>query len=295
MAAMEDQIRAITVELLDRHVGRSSFDYVAEFGAILPPTVISVLLGVPAAEQDEMRTAIDAIFHLEEGVGMINEVSTNALGKVTEYLHRLIMERRSHPTDDLLSALAVAEVTEDDGRTRHLDPLEAAQFGLVMFVAGTETVARLIGWAASVLADHADQRAELYSNRTLIPGAVEELLRYEAPSPVQARWVTTDIELYGHSIPATSKLVLLTGSAGRDERKYDEPDRFDIHRPIDHHVSFGYGIHHCLGAALARAEGRIAIEETLNRWSEWDIDRDSARLLYTSTVRGYERLPILLS
>jgi cytochrome P450 len=294
MAAMEDQIRAIAVELLDQQGGRRSFDYVADFGAILPPTVISALLGVPAADQGEMRKAIDTIFHVEEGVGMINDVSANALQQVTEYLHGLILERRAHHQDDLLGALAEAEITEDDGTSRHLDPQEAAQFGVVMFVAGTETVARLIGWAASVLAEHPKQRAELQADRSLIPSAIEELLRYEAPSPVQARWVTSEVELYGQVIPPNSKMVLLTGSAGRDERKYSQPDRFDIHRGNDHHVAFGYGIHYCLGAALARAEGRIAIEETLNRWPEWGIDSDGARLLYTSTVRGFENLPILL-
>jgi cytochrome P450 len=257
--------------------------------------VISTLLGVPADRQEEMRTAIDAIFHVEEGVGMTNEVSADALRRVTEYLYELIMERRSHHRDDLLGALAEAEITEDDGTVRHLDPQEAAEFGLVLFVAGTETVARLIGWAASVLAAHPEQRAELHANRSLIPAAIEELLRYEAPSPVQARWVTSEVELYGQTIAPNSKMVLLTGSAGRDERKYDQPDRFDIHRRIDHHVSFGYGIHFCLGAALARSEGRIAIEETLDRWPAWEVDMDRARLLHTSTVRGFKNLPIVVT
>ncbi len=294
MAVMEDQIRATAAGLLDRQAGQASFDYVAEFGAILPPTVISTLLGVPAERQEEMRKAIDAIFHIEEGVGMTNQVSADALRHVTEYLHELIMERRSHHQDDLLGALAEAEITEDDGTVRHLEPQEAAEFGLVLFVAGTETVARLIGWAASVLAAHPDQRAELQADRSLIPAAIEELLRYEAPSPVQARWVTSEVELHGQMIVPNSKMVLLTGSAGRDERTYDHPDHFDIHRRIDHHVSFGYGIHFCLGAALARSEGRIAIEETLDRWPTWDIDTDRARLLHTSTVRGFENLPIVI-
>jgi cytochrome P450 len=145
-----------------------------------------------------------------------------------------------------------------------------------------------------VLAHHPDQRAELAADPSLIPNAIEELLRYEAPSPVQARWTTTDVELHGTTIPAGSKVVLLTGAAGRDERKYPDPDRFDIHRTFDHHVSFGHGIHFCIGAALARTEGRIALEETLLRWPTWEVDHGEAVLLYTTTVRGYEKLPIHL-
>jgi cytochrome P450 len=171
---------------------------------------------------------------------------------------------------------------------------EAIDFGMILFVAGTETVARLIGWAGSVLDEHPDQRAELGADPSLIPHAVEELLRYEAPSPVQARKTTADVTLHGETMPSGSRVVLLTGSAVRDERKYPDADRFDIHREFDLHLSFGYGIHFCLGAALARMEGRIAIEETLTRFPTWTIDRDNAVPLYTSTVRGYLNLPMVV-
>jgi cytochrome P450 len=129
----------------------------------------------------------------------------------------------------------------------------------------------------------------------LIAAAVEELLRYEAPSPVQGRWTTRDVELHGTHIPVDSKVLLLTGSAGRDERKFPDADRFDIHRPIDHHVSFGYGIHFCLGAALARLEGRVGLEETLKRFPEWEVDHEHAVRMHTSTVRGYAQVPISIS
>jgi cytochrome P450 len=153
-------------------------------------------------------------------------------------------------------------------------------------------VARLLGWAGLVLADHPDQRADLVADVSLIPGAVEELLRYEPPSPVNARWTTRPVELHGEKIPAGSKVVLLTGAAGRDERAFDDPDRFDVHRRTELHMSFGYGIHYCLGAALARMEGRIALEETFKRFPTWEVDRQRAVPLYTSTVRGYLELPI---
>jgi cytochrome P450 len=143
-----------------------------------------------------------------------------------------------------------------------------------------------------VLAAHPDQRAELAADTSLLPNAVEELLRFEAPSPVQGRWTARDVELHGVGIPAGSKVLLLTGSAGRDERKYPDADRFDIHRHFDHHVSFGYGIHFCLGAALARMEGRSALEEVLARHPAWEVDHDRAVRLHTSTVRGWSRVPV---
>ncbi len=195
----------------------------------------------------------------------------------------------------MLTDLVQSEILEEDGTTRRLTDDEACGFGILLVSAGTETVARLIGFVGSTLAAYPDQRAELAADPSLIPGAVEELLRFEAPSPVQGRWVTKDVELYGQRVPEDSKMLLLTASAGRDERRFADPDRFDIHRKIDHHLTFGYGIHFCLGAALARLEGRIAIEETLRRYPDWEVDRERAVMLYTSTVRGYAQLPIRVS
>ena len=146
-----------------------------------------------------------------------------------------------------------------------------------------------------MLDEHPDQRAELAADLALVPHAIEELLRYEAPSPVQARRTTADVALHGATMPAGSKVVLLTGSAVRDERKYPDADRFDIHRRFDLHLAFGYGIHFCLGAALARMEGRIALEETLRRFPTWSIDRANAVPLFTSTVRGYLNLPMVIN
>ena len=177
---------------------------------------------------------------------------------------------------------------------RRLTLDEAASFAVLLFTAGTETVARLLGNAAVILAEHPDQRRELAERTSLIPDAIEELLRYEAPSPVQGRWTTRPVDLYGTAVPANSKVLLLTGSAGRDDRAYPEPERFDIHRRFDQHVSFGYGIHFCVGAALARLEGRVALEETLRRYRAWEVDLAGARRLHTSTVRGWESVPIQL-
>ena len=164
----------------------------------------------------------------------------------------------------------------------------------LLAAAGNETTTRLIGWAGKVLAEHPDQRRDLVENPSLVPGAIEELLRYESPSPVQARYVTRDVELHGQVVPEGGVMLLLTASGNRDERKFDDADRFDIHRPIDHHLAFGYGIHFCLGAALARMEGRVALDEVLQRFPSWEVDEDQAVQARTSTVRGWERLRVKL-
>jgi cytochrome P450 len=292
VSQLESRVRSLCAELFEAQEGKESFDYVQEFAARLPAEVIAALIGVPESDRAFVRRHIELVFHIEPGVGMINEVSIEAGNVLTRYLHEQLQERLVHPRDDMLTGLVEAEITDEDGTARKLTAVEGATFANLLISAGTETVARLLGNFAVVLADHPDQRAELAHDAALIPNAVEELLRYEAPSPVQGRWTTRDVELHGTVIPAASKVLLLTGSAGRDGRKYPEPDRFDIHRGIDHHVAFGYGIHFCLGAALARLEGRIGIEETLRHYPTWDVDRDRTVRLHTSTVRGYSAVPI---
>jgi cytochrome P450 len=163
----------------------------------------------------------------------------------------------------------------------------------LLAAAGNETTVRLIGWAGKVLAEHPDQRRELVADPSLIPDAIEELLRYETTSPVNARVIARDVELYGVTAPAGSVMVLLNGSANRDERMFAEPDRFDIHRANKKsHLAFGHGIHFCLGAHLARLEARVALEEVLKRFPEWEVDWDNAVQAHTSTVRGWEKLPV---
>jgi cytochrome P450 len=168
---------------------------------------------------------------------------------------------------------------------------EAVLFVYLLVTAGTETTGRLLSWAALLLDEHEDQRAEMVGDPSLVRGAVEELLRFEPPSPVQARFVAEDVEFHGQTIPAGSRLELITGSAGRDERRFLDPDRFDIHR-TGTHLSFGFGTHFCLGAALARLEGRVALEETLKRFPTWTVDRARTVQAHTSTVRGYSSVPI---
>ena len=292
VASLEEDIRALCASLLDDQVGKSSFDYVQDFGARVPAYVIAALVGVDPEDRDRVRGLIDETFYLDPEQGMYNEVSFEAMAKLQEYAAEQIEDRCRNPRDDMFTEFVTAEIVDDDGETRRLTTEQAVNFALLIANAGTETVARLLGWAALTLDNNPDQRAELAADASLIPNAIEELLRYEAPSPVQSRWCTADVELHGGTIPARSKVVMITGSAGRDERAFPDADRFDIRRKIDHHVSFGYGIHFCLGAALARMEGRVALEETFKRFPEWSVDIEEAVPLYTSTVRGYTNLPI---
>jgi cytochrome P450 len=293
MTALEDRVRAICAELLDPQIGRGGFDFVQDFAAQLPSRVISSLVGVPPEDQEQQRRFVDGMFHIEPDVGMANETAAaSALGLVS-YLADLVRVRTAEPGDDLVSDLVQAEIVDDDGTTRRLTVEECTRFALLLYSAGTETVAKLLGNAAVILAEHPDQRADLAANADVLPNAVEELLRFEAPSPVQGRTTTRDVTLHGVDIPAGSKVLLLTGSAGRDERAFPDPDRFDVRRTMAHHLSFGYGIHFCLGAALARLEGRIALEEALVRFPTWELDHAGVERVHTSTVRGYRAVPVL--
>jgi cytochrome P450 len=292
VAELEHEIRVLCAGLLDAQRDRDGFDYVQDFGARLPATVIATLLGVPPSDREEVRHHIDGLFHIEPGVGMANELSMESAGWLFNYLGQQLEERNDKPRDDMLTDLVQAQIAGPDGTPRRLTLDECTAFGILLVSAGTETVARLLGWAGLILPDHPEQMRALSQDPSLIPNAIEELLRYESPSPVQGRWLTEQVELHGEVIPADSKVLLLTGSAGRDERIYPKADTFDIRRNLRSHVAFGYGIHFCLGAALARMEGRIALEETLKRYPSWTVNKEKAVPLHTSTVRGYFKLPI---
>jgi cytochrome P450 len=290
VAGLEHRIRDLCAQFLDPHVGGAAFDYVEDFAAKIPAMVIGALLGVPEEDQDRLRVWGDLMMrHEPDG---ISEEKAGAIADLHRYMAGMVHDRTRAPRDDMVSDLLRAEITRDDGTSRRLDWHEVMAFFTLLQLAGSETTARLLGWAAVLLARHPEQRAVLAAQPELIPNAVEELLRYEAPSPIQARFVTRDVEWYDTTVPASSKIALLTGSAGRDERAFEDPDRFDVTRTFDRHLSFGYGIHFCLGANLARLEARIAIEETLARFAEWEVDESEVGMVHTSTVRGPNRVPV---
>jgi cytochrome P450 len=229
---------------------------------------------------------------LDDGDPQIAAEKLEAVGSISPYIEELVNERRRAPQDDLLSELLAADLERRDGSHRKLDHREVMAFFTLLEFAGSETTARLLGWMAVLFARHPEQRALLVAQRDLIPNAVEELLRYEPPSPIQARFVTRAAEWHGQTLPARSKVALLTGSAGRDEREFANADRFDVTRAFVRHVSLGFGAHYCLGAHLARLEARVAIEETLTRFPTWDVDEREVELVHTSTVRGPVHVPI---
>jgi len=292
VAALEPQIREICAQALDPFVGSSGFDFVRDLGAKLPMRVIGKLLGIPSERQEEVRDRFDRSMHIEDGD--VSARAGMAAQQLSSGMDEFVSWRRQHPADDVITELINATFVDDKDVERQLSEEELVNYVTLLAAAGNETVTRLIGWTGYVLAKQPEQRAELVGDPLLVPGAIEEILRYEAPSPVQARLVTRDVDLYGSVVREGEIVLLLTGSANRDDRKFDDPDRFDIHRRIERHLSFGHGIHFCLGAALARMEGRVALEEVLKRFPTWQIDEPGAEMVHTSTVRGWERLPVVL-
>jgi cytochrome P450 len=290
LAAIEPKVRAFASTSLDRLVGNGGFDFIADLGSEIPMRTIGMLLGVPEADQQSLRDHMDEGLRLTDGVMPDPPIGdTNRLA--SDYA-AYIDWRKEHPSDDLMTELLTAEFTDRQGVVRTLSRDEVLGYIGLLAGAGNETTTRLIGWAAKLLAEHPDQRRNLVDEPALIPNAVEECLRYEAPSPVQARVVTRDVEHHGRTVAAGSAMVLINGAANRDERQFSDPDRFDIHRKVQRHLSFGYGIHFCLGAHLARLEARIALEEVLKRFPEWEIDTENTVQARTSTVRGWEKLPV---
>jgi len=291
MEALEPKVREFCAASLDPLVGAGRFDFVADLGAQMPMRVIGMLLGIPEADQETIREQSDAALRTRPGEPMRYSNERFVTG---EAFADYIDWRAEHPSDDLMTELLHAEFEDETGTTRRLRRDEVLTYVNVIAGAGNETTTRLIGWTGKVLGDHPDQRRELVANRSLIPNAVEEILRYEPPAPHVGRYVARDVECHGRTVPAGSAMLLLVGAANRDDRRYPGGDRFDIHRDVGQHLTFGRGIHFCLGAALARVEGRVALDEVLQRFPDWEVDTDAARLASTSTVRGWETLPVVV-
>jgi cytochrome P450 len=292
MNAIEPKVREFCARSLDPLVGSGGFDFIADLGAQMPMRTIGMLLGIPEQDQVAIRERIDEGLRLDEGTMPDASAAYESADLLNTGFAEYIEWRAEHPSDDLMTELLQAEYEDLDGERKRLTREEVLNYVNLVAAAGNETTTRLIGWTGKVLADHPDQRRQVVENRELVPQVIEEVLRFESPSPVQARLVTADCEHYGTTVPAGSAMVLLNGSGNRDDRKFPDGDHFDIRRRIDHHLAFGYGIHFCLGAALARLEGRVALDEVLQRFPEWDVDWDHALQARTSTVRGWERLPV---
>lgn len=289
VSSLEPEIRDFCVRCLDRLAGVESFDMMAEFANEVPMRVIGMLLGIPEEDQLTVRERADAKLRTVPGQQM--KVSAGALMD-TDLFASYIDWRAKHPSDDLMTELINAEFDDENGVTRTLTREEILTYVTVLAGAGNETTARLIGWLVALLAQHPDQRRELADDFSLIPNAVEETLRFEPTGHAIARYVARDVELHGQTVPAGSAMMLLVASANRDEKLWPDGDRYDIKRKISQQLTFGLGVHYCLGAALARLEGRIALEEILRRYPKWEVDVDNAALSSTSTMRGWETLPV---
>jgi cytochrome P450 len=291
MAELEDQVRDFCGRCLDPLVGSGGFDIIEDLASMLPMRVIGMLLGIPEEDQVTVRNNTDRNLRTVPGQPMQIKSERVASGALFE---DYIDWRAKHPSDDLMTQLLNAEFEDEHRVRRTLTRQEVSTYTAVLAGAGNETTGRLIGWLTKLLAEHPDQRREVVEDRSLIPNVIDEALRFEPTGHATARYVMEDVEYHGTVIPQGSALLMMLASANRDPRRYENPDTFDIHRDDIQHLTFGYGLHYCLGANLARLEGRVALDEFLSRFPEWDVDYDGMRLAPTTTVRGWEAMPVIV-
>jgi cytochrome P450 len=289
IALLEERIRSYCVESLDAVVGTGKFDFVTDLGAVMPMKTISALIGIPEADQQAVRDHVTDQMKTEAGKPMKAAEEGLVSGDIfADYIDW----RVDHPSDDIMTELLNVEFVDEHGVTRRLTRDELLIYLNVVAGAGNDTTTRLIGWAGKVLAEHPDQRRQLVEDPSLMPRAVEELVRFEPPAPHVARYVTRDAEFYGQTVPQGTVMMMLIGAANRDHRQFPpEGDVFDVNREVRAHLGFSVGAHYCLGSALARLEGRVALEEILKRFPEWEVDLASAVFSSTSTIRGWDSMP----
>jgi len=295
ISELEPKVRDIAAGVLDRARDRGEIDIVSEFSTHLPMMVIAEMLGLPTEARTDLRHFSDRILDRTEAdeLGNATDDSQRAMVEMMTMLTDIVDEKSKHLGDDIASLLLSARVTDDDGNEVALTHHQVAYRLLELTIAGHETTAKLIANGVVALTWYPDQRAQLVADPSLIPGAVEEMLRWDPPSHYQGRWVERDVTLHGVTIPADSRVVLITGAANHDERAFENPEYFDIHREIERHVGLGFGIHLCVGAALARLETRIAFEELLRRYPNYEVRQPMVRA-YSSNVRGLSNLPLAL-
>ena len=286
IAGVEARIQNLVNNLLDQVSGAGTWDFVSGFAGPLPAIVIADMLGVPREDRDRFRTWSTTLIQSNPIRGEFGP-GLDAAAALYEYFSTFLAERRAHPRDDLMTALVRAEV---DGE--HLSEEELLGFCLLLLIAGHETTTNLLSNSAVVLAQHPESRRQLADNPALVPAAVEELLRYDSPVQGLGRTLTRQVDLHGQPMKAGDTVLLLFGSANRDDHAFPDADRFDINRRPERQVAFGRGIHFCLGASLARLEARIALQALLARHRDWDVDLDSAVRLRSGPIRGYVSLPV---
>jgi cytochrome P450 len=291
ISELEPFVRATAIECLEPLVENGGGDFVEEFSAILPMNVIMELLGVPAADRNTLRHWMDTMLDRLEEPPYIPDHAIEAMGKAGAYWAALIADKRAHPDGGFLSKLCTAEATDDAGVPTRLTDAEVIGFASLIGSAGTETLTKLLANAVVLFARHPDEWQKVLDDPAKTAGAVDETLRYWAPSQYQGRVLTDDVVAHGVEMPKGSRVLLLTAAGNRDEREYAGADVFDIDRAPHVALGFGYGLHFCLGAALARLEGRIGLEEFARRFPRYEIDEQNLRRVHMSNVHGFARVP----
>lgn len=290
------RITALTHRHWSRCLDLREFDYIADFAGRLPMDVVSELLGVPEADREHLRRQSDLLVHREEGVLDVPEAAIGAYLEVRQYYTDLIADRRKHPGDDLVSALIAAEIDDDAGGTTALTEDEIVGFMILMVVAGNETTTKLLGNALYWGWRNPRELAKPLTDPDVVPQWTEETLRYDTSTQMLLRRVAADVEFGGHTIPSGDRVLLLLGSANRDEDVFADPDEYRIGRDCGQALlSFGLGTHFCLGSHLARLEANIGLTEVARSIRSVDIDTDRAVRVHSVNVRGFAELPVRIT
>ena len=292
VTALEPMIREVICSFLEPLDDATEFDAVADFSANFPVEIIARLLGMPEADRQPFRKRLDISLHREHGQLDMSEENMAAVIETGAYFYELAVEKRKNPGDDMMSRLTQVTVDRGDGVETGLDDIEITGFAGLLGGAGAETVTKLVGNAVVLFARHPDQWQKILDDPEKIPRAVEEILRILPPSQYQGRFSLADRDFDGVTLPAGFPVLLITGAATRDPRAFERPDDFDIERVPGISIGFGHGVHSCLGAALARMESRIAIEELARRWRRFEVDDAGLRRVHMSNVAGYSHVPV---
>jgi cytochrome P450 len=291
VAELEPFIRTTVSRLLDGLVRDGGGDFVRDVSMPLPMDVIFTLLRVPGEDRRQLREWMDRSLERDHGTPVIPERAMIAMAQMMQYWPEFLERLRLNPDDGLVSALLTAEVEDEHGTPTRLTDGEIVGFCNLIGSAGNETVTKLLANACVLFARHPEEYRKVLADPGVIPDAVEEALRYTSPSQYQGRMTTRDVEWYGQTVPKGSRILLLTGSANRDEREFPDPDRFDVGRRPEQHLALGYGVHFCLGASLARLESRVALEEFAKRFPRYTVDESRCVRVHMSNVHGYEHVP----
>lgn len=292
IAEWEPVVQQVIGGFLDALADRDAFDAVIDFGGPFPVEVICTIVGVPEGDRQQIRHWTDSMLELDVGSPFPKAEGIEAAIAMSEYMLTLVQDKRRHPSDDMIGHLIEAEVEREDGTVEHLTDEEIGHFLNLMTAAGAETVTKLVGNGVMTFAEHPDELARLQADPSLAGTAVEEVLRWRAPSQYQGRYALRDREFHGVTIPAGNPVLIVTGAANRDPRAYDDPDRFDISREGPLGITFGHGIHYCIGAHLARLEGSYAFNELYRRWPHLQVDLDGVRYVHMANVAGPASVPV---